>query len=684
MARAACAVALTLVLALSASRDALGACTAQSEGGALSRTARSLASCNNRKLQSGPGVTCRPAPPAPACAGTLAADAIALAYGANDPPPAAADRAVLRDQLRCQRQIGRAVSKFIGVKLKHLIAGRPRPEAEARSRGLLDKLPKRCTVTVAEDANGVVLPSVGTQCSYAVGAPGSAVQPDLLRDCLIALLEARVDLISPGGPVLPNIIIVLTDDQRWDTIDATHESPDRPGPVMPILTTEVVNQGVLFANAFATNPLCCPSRSTILRGQYAHTTGIFRNMPPNGGAQDFTNGGLDTATLATWLAAAGYRTGLYGKYLNGYGTLWNPPALPYVPPGWDEWHAFEGTDYYDYNLAEFGAGIPVPQLNSYASGCTNYAGCPADEVGEDPCPSPQNYSTDVLLAKALDFIDQSAGQPFFLYFAPFAPHGPACPAPRHLTLFQNVPPWRPPNYDEAGDDSDKPDWVQDFCPMPLNKKNNIDALREYMLGSLQAVDEAIGAIMQKLRDVGQDDNTLLLFTADNGFSWGSHCHRPKSCAYEECTRVPLVVRYPALAPLPRVETRFGLNIDFALTFTELAGTVPSVPPDGRSLVRVLADTETLWREDFLIEHWDNDDDEETGIPTLAAVRNQQFKYVEYSTDETELYDLAVDPGELQNQTTNPAYAAVQADLAARLREFRPDWSPSGAFLDPTD
>ncbi len=675
MARRRWRIVLPLLLALASSGDALAACTATSDGSALSRTARSLASCNDRKLRSGPTTVCEPAPPPPACSGTLADNAIALAYGPNNPPATAVDRDLLQDQLRCQKQIGKA-AKFIGRKLKHLINGKSRVEAEEKARRQLDKLPRKCTVTVAQDTSGAVLPAVGPQCAYAVGAPGSAVKPEQLRDCLLALLEARVDLISPGGPVLPNVIIVLTDDQRWDTIDATHESPDRPGPVMPMVTSELVDPGILFANSFATTALCCPSRASILRGQYAHTTGIHTNRPPDGGAEDFKDNGVDTATLATWLQAAGYRTGLYGKYLNGYAN-----QAPYVPPGWDEWHAFEQTKYYDYALAEFGVDFPTPQLNPYASGCTNYQDCPADEVGEDPCPSPLNYSTDVLLAKALDFIDDSAGQPFLLYLSPFAPHGPACPAPRHLTLFQNLPAWRPPNYDEAGDDSDKPDWVQDLCPMGQNKKNSIDALRQYQLGSLQAVDEAVGAIMQKLRDLGEQDKTLVLYTADNGFSWGSHCHRPKQCPYEECMRVPLVVRYPALAPLPRVETRFGLNIDFALTVSELAGTVPSVPPDGRSFVRVLADTEKLWRTDFLYEHWDNDDDPETSIPTLAGVRDDRFKYVEYVTGETEFYDLAVDPYELQNQSNNSAYATAKAELAARLLELRPDWSPSGAFLD---
>jgi arylsulfatase A-like enzyme len=664
-------VALGLLATLSPSPAARAACTLASEGREVSRAVWARVTCNDRILR---GRACPPVPPAPACAGTLVDAAVALAYGANDPPAGAVDRGAMRDQLACQRRIGRGVARFVGRKLKLLIAGRSRVQAEARARRLLDRLPRKCAVTVAQDASGIVLPAVGSQCGYAVGAPGTAVNPETLRDCLLALLEARVDQVSPAGPVRPNVVIILSDDQRWDTLDATHQSPDRPGPVMPAVTSELVNQGVLFASAFVTNALCCPSRASILRGQYSHTTGIHTNRPPDGGAEVFTAGGLDAATLATWLQAAGYRTGLYGKYLNGYGNLWTPPEVPYVPPGWTEWHAFEGSKYYDYNLVEHGAGFDHA-LNPYPSGCTNYTDCPADEPGEDPCPAPQNYSTDVLLAKALDFIEQSAGQPFFLYLAPFAPHGPACPAPRHLTLFQNVPAWRPPNYDEAGDETDKPDWVQDLCPMGQAKKDNIDALRRYMLGSLQAVDEAVAAIMQKLRDIGQADNTLVLYTADNGFSWGSHCHRPKQCPYEECMRVPLVVRYPLLAPEARVETRFGLNVDFALTFTELAGVVPTVPPDGRSFVRVLADTEKLWRADMLYEHWDNDDDPETGIPTLACVRNQDFKYIEYVTSETELYDLRTDPYELQNQAGNPLYAGTEAGLAARLRELRPDWPP---------
>lgn len=183
--------------------------------------------------------------------------------------------------------------------------------------------------------------------------------------------------------------------------------------------------------------------------------------------------------------------------------------------------------------------------------------------------------------------------------------------------------------------------------------------------------------MDKLRAIGQDQNTMVLFTGDNGYSWGAHCHAPKRCPYEECMRVPLFIRYAALIPAPRVDTRMGLNIDYAFTFAEMAGLMPPITEDGRSLRRVLTNTEKFWRSDFLYEQWLDADDEDNDAvpPTLAAVRSEEWKYVEYVTGETELYSLPSDPFELQNQTLNPLYIDLKAELAARLRQLRPDWPP---------
>jgi arylsulfatase A-like enzyme len=369
----------------------------------------------------------------------------------------------------------------------------------------------------------------------------------------------------------------------------------------------------------------------------------------NGGADGGFQAFDDSSTIAVWLKAAGYHTGIYGKYLNGYNT-----ASPYQAPGWDEWHVFKNVAYFNYTLAENGVE------NAFGS---------ADA----------DYSTDVLRDKAVQFIHDSAGgAPFFLYFAPKAPHAPATPAPRHVGSFTGIPPWRPPNYNEA-DVSDKPTWVQLINPWGATKQSNTDNFDQMQLECLQAVDEAIAALLQALTDTGQDRNTMIVFASDNGYSWGSHRWEPKQCPYEECMRVPLVIRYAPLAPLPRTETGFGLNIDHGETLAELAGATPDPGVEGASLVRLLDGTTPSWRSDFLEEHWDGTPGDETdvgSIPTYAEVRGEQWKYNEYVTSERELYDEGADPFELLNVVTDPGNATVDSDMATRLRQLRPDWSTS--------
>ncbi len=675
-------VALAAAL-LADARPANAQCTEAKDASQVLRTARARARCNSRALRAGPATPCLPAPPdPPACAGTLVDDAMALTWGPNDPAAGAVDRQALRTQLSCQEALGRATARFIGVKLKNLISGRSHADAEARARRSIDSLAKskRCQVPVAQDAtSAVVLPAVGQPCSATLGAPGRAADPDALRACLIPALEAMVDRVAPSPPPRPSFLVILTDDQRWDTTGLEH-SVDGLTPVMPEVQSELAASGVDFPNAFVSTALCCPSRSSILTGQNSHTTGVLTNTQPLGGAPNFR----DVSTLATWLRAAGYRTGFYGKYLNGYSSLWTAPQLPYVPPGWDEWHALKGARFYDFTLVEHGAGFDHAQ-NLYPSGCASYRSCPGDLGG---CSSPTNYSTEVLVDKLLEFLDtQPADQPFFLYLTPYAPHDPACPAKQDEGSFASLAPWRPPNWNES-DVSDKPDWVQNLCPMKPSKQASIDAFRRKQLESLQAVDRGVGEIMDKLRALGRDADTVVLFTGDNGYSWGAHCHGPKRCPYDECSRVPLVVRYPRLAPVARTETRQALNIDFAFTFAELAGLVPPIQQDGRSLAGLLDGSEPFWRPDFLYEQWLDADDEDSQVvpPTLAGVRSPEWKYVEYVSGETELYDLVADPYELENKTGDPAHAERKAELAARLRQLRPDWpppgSPSGAFLDP--
>jgi len=293
-----------------------------------------------------------------------------------------------------------------------------------------------------------------------------------------------------------------------------------------------------------------------------------------------------------------------------------------------------------------------------------------------------DYSTDVLREKAKVFISDSvaAGEPFFLYLAFKAPHLPQIPAPRHEGLFQSAPPWRPPSYNEV-DVSDKPTWLQGQAPQD---SADLDRVRIDQLEMLQAVDEAIGGnpaygitgIMEHLRTLGVADDTIVVYFSDNGWLWGEHRLRAKNQPYEESIRAPMLVRYPRLAPLPRIETRFALNVDFASTFAELVGVGVPLIQDGESLVRVLDGTQPdgTWRTDFLAEAW-------PGNHPWALVRESQWKYTEIPVTpgdpntafERELYDLVNDPYEETNVAGDPQHAVRVAAMATRLRALRPNW-----------
>src|SRR5262249_48423712 len=196
--------------------------------------------------------------------------------------------------LRCQKMIGKAIATFVGKKLHYLTRGFTPADAAAKARRLLDKLPDKCAVTVMQDVSSIVLPDVGKQCDAAVGAPGSAVDASSLRDALVTLLETWVDRVGPNpAPLRPNVVLILTDDQRFDTIGLTH-SIDGVTPVMPNVVNELVNHGVTFQNSYVTTALCAPSRSSLLAAKYSHTTGVHDNGGMDGGFQAFD----DASTLA--------------------------------------------------------------------------------------------------------------------------------------------------------------------------------------------------------------------------------------------------------------------------------------------------------------------------------------------------------------------------------------------------
>jgi N-acetylglucosamine-6-sulfatase len=426
---------------------------------------------------------------------------------------------------------------------------------------------------------------------------------------------------SVGGRL--NIVLILTDDQPY------HEQQFLP------LTDSLLGQnGVTFTNYFVSTALCCPSRATTLTGLHSHHHGVLTNIAPQGGAASFS----DTSTIATWLQARGYRTGLFGKYLNQYDTL---TPWPYVPPGWSRWFAFVKPWYYGFQIVDRTTIVTYPATPFTST----------------------NYSTNVLAKAAVSFIEYTPPkQPLFLYFAPFGPHAPAIADVADEGKFDSLPPYRPPNFNEPNV-SDKPTWVRRLPLMTESEIVTADTIYRNQAEALQSIDRAVASILGALKRTGRLSRTVIIYTSDNGYSLGSHRWIRKSCVYEECIRQPLIVRAPGVTP--RVDTHLVENIDLAPTIAEFAGTVPASPVDGRSFVGLLHDPLAEWRSEILLELMAGD-----AWKQFSAVRTGEYLYVEYIKGDREFYDLRVDPFELHNAVGDPANAATVADLQARLAELK--------------
>jgi N-acetylglucosamine-6-sulfatase len=469
-------------------------------------------------------------------------------------------------------------------------------------------------------------------------------------------------------PKPPNVVLILTDDLAFGDVNpATLKHMPNLGALMA--------EGTTFDNAFATNSLCCPSRATILRGQYTHNHQILHNQPPLGGAERFRLSGGDGSTMASWVEEQGYSTAFFGKYLNGY-------SGHYVPPGWEEWHAVSGNFLSD-DLNENGHIVSYDADDGY-------------------------HLDDVLSEKASDYAERAArpeppfftaDRPFLMWIGTKAPHQPASPASRDENAYPNVSLPRPPSFDE-GDVSDKPAWIRDNPPLSSEQKVYMEKLHRKRLQSMLAVDDMIGDLVGALRKGGKLEDTYIVFTSDNGFHLGNHrLGAGKWTAYEEDIRVPLVVRGPGV-PEGKTLQHVVLTNDLAPTFAELAGAeIPSFV-DGRSFKPLLTDDPPPlrdWRQRFVIEavaerggvprpplvnesevtplltgdplpnDWRKSSaaaaqsSEEWGRPWMKALRTNNYLYVEYKTGEHELYDLRKDPYELDNE-----YSSATPELKRRL------------------
>ena len=480
----------------------------------------------------------------------------------------------------------------------------------------------------------------------------------------------------------PNVVFILTDD-----LDLTsYLDPSR----FPKVNSLLVDKGTTFSNFFVTDSLCCPSRSSILRGQYVHDHGVLGNVGPHGGYQQFHANGDERSTVATWMHDAGYRTGLLGKYLNGYPQSVDPA---FVPPGWDEFDSptSGGNPYseYNYRLNENG------KLVRYGS-------------------RPDDYLVDVLSRKSSEFIQQKSDKPFFLYVAPYVPHLPATPAPRYADAFPGVQAPRTPSFNQA-DMSAEPQWLQNRPLLDDQQISTIDQVYRRRLQSMLGVEDLVQNVVDTLQKTGQLDNTYIVLTSDNGFHLGQHRLPPgKQTAFDEDIHVPLIVRGPGVPQGKKVDD-VAMNVDFAPTFADLAGAKTPSFVDGRSLVPALhGKQQDNERKDVLVEHYSEggkkqkrqgkarqtavrtakDPDNDTNppdagapatgpsapvarrgqfpgvaIPEYAALRTDRYTYVEYVTGERQLYDRRADPDELHNIVSTADPKLVQ-DLAKQLAALK--------------
>lgn len=458
----------------------------------------------------------------------------------------------------------------------------------------------------------------------------------LARTALLAgLLAACSDAPSPSGPdpdgpAHPNFLIILTDDQ--DTASVR---------LMPNVQRLLAREGVTFTNAFVTTSTCCPSRVSLLTGKYAHNHRVLTNEAPLGGFWLAAANGAELSTLATWLDAAGYRTGFFGKYLNEY----RGDAYTHVAPGWDAWYAYIGG-YWNRAVSANGTSTAI-----------------------------DGYMTDYFAERVREFL--VGGGPFLAVYATWAPHDVCEPAPRHVGGFAGYAPRHSRSFME--DTSDKPPLVEALFGwrgeierrFPLAESDPaafLDFAYARCLETLLAVDEAVSGFVETLDSLRMLDDTYIIYLSDNGILYGEHgIFGRKNLPYEESLRIPMLMRGPGIPVMTTVDLDV-LNIDVAPTIAELAG-IPAPGVDGQSFAGLVGrGSPGAWRRDFLAEHLPTD--ETTGRPlAIHSLVTQRYFYTEWGNGVRELYDRVRDPHQLHNvyDVTPPLIRSV---LKARLEYLR--------------
>ncbi|GAA4128360.1 sulfatase [Nocardioides fonticola] len=479
-----------------------------------------------------------------------------------------------------------------------------------------------------------------------------------------------VSAASPfGSGSRPNVVVVMVDDMRADDL--------RFAPTIRHLAD---TEGVTFQNSFSPYPLCAPSRASFLTGEYAHNHGVLWHHRPYGYAA-FD----DSRTLATSLRDAGYHTGLVGKYENGYGGMPSKvtgrSSLHYVPNGWDEWRASL--------TAPPGAGVDGDTYNFMDIALSHNGRIQDDRDGQ--------YSTDVIGAQARDVVGEfsRSRKPFFLDVAFVAPHagGPRDPEDPGITADPSRGRYRMPTtyvakkyrgrFDaeiERGaglpadggpaeaDVSDKPYFFREQDEPTTAQRAALRTATVQRANAIGAVDQQVGRLVKRLRDLGEWKNTVLVFTSDNGYFLGEHRQLDgKVHGHEPALRVPMVITGPGFRDGAHGRERFDpiSTVDLSATVLDLAGAQPPRRADGTSKVTTLLEGDQGWSTGIVTESLVHRKGRRAGFDNARGaigVRTARYSMMLYRTGASELYDLAKDPREQTNLWKDPAYRSVRRDL----------------------
>jgi N-acetylglucosamine-6-sulfatase len=467
--------------------------------------------------------------------------------------------------------------------------------------------------------------------------------------------DPRADSVLASAVGRPNVVVIMSDDQTVEEMR-----------VMPQTRTLIGSAGMTFRNSAVTYSLCCPSRATFLTGQYPHNHHVLSNGGTDGGFEKLDH----TNTLPVWLQQAGYTTGHIGKYLNGYGEK----DSTWIPPGYTEWYGSLGQSaymYYNYKMNQNGKVV------SHGS-------------------SPDQYQADFYTRKAVDFITRrgrtaaAGGKPFFLFVTYLAPHWAnvgedhdpakietAIPAPRHLGRFAGEVLPKSPAFNEA-DMSDKPASMRSRPLLTSTQKSDLQKAYRSRLEALLAVDEGVAGIVKALQDVGVLQNTLVIYTSDNGWFQGEHrIPFGKILPYEPAVKVPLLIRGPGIAAGQQNSAAVA-NVDLAPTIVATAGATPGLVMDGRSLWPLLQG-QSSWGTPpgryVMVE-----DSPLGGAATVFwSLRQGKYVYTEYNNGDRELYDLNVDSAEVASRHADPAYADIRKRFADHLAAMKACVGPTACW-----